>query len=157
MKVQSTLYQLLRKSASEYGHRNALLFKGKYISYESLISKVDYLASGLDNYGLSKGDVITFAMPNVFEAVFGFYASSKLGLKCHMVHPITPVKQMARHMDETQSHTLVIMDSFYDHYKPLLTNKNITIFLVNPMQEFGFFMKTIYKIINHKKRSSIHF
>jgi long-chain acyl-CoA synthetase len=155
MKVQSTLYQSLKKSASEYGHRNALLFRGKYLTYDTLIAKVDYLASGLDAFGLSKGDSITFAMPNVFEAVFGFYASSKLGLKCHMVHPITPVKQMEKHMKETKSQTLVILDTFYDHYRSLLDDSNITIFLVNPMQEFGFMLKILYKIINRKKRAHI--
>ncbi|MGE4571678.1 MAG: class I adenylate-forming enzyme family protein [Candidatus Izemoplasmatales bacterium] len=151
MKVDLTLYQTLSKSASKYGHRNALLFRGKYLSYDELMRKIDYLATGLSEYGLSKGDSITFAMPNVFEAVFGFYASSKLGLKCHMVHPVTPVIQMKKYMLETKSKTLVILDTFFDHYKDLLEDQEINIFLVNPMTEFNVVMKTIYKLINRKK------
>ncbi|MFP4477899.1 MAG: class I adenylate-forming enzyme family protein [Candidatus Izemoplasmatales bacterium] len=157
MKVDLTLYQALAKTASNYSTRNALLFRGKYLTYEQVMTKIDYLAGGLTEFGLKKGDVITFALPNVFEAVFGFYAGSKLGLKCHMVHPITPVKQMKKHMEETKSQTIVVMDTFYDHYKELLEDNKITMFLVNPVEEFGFLLKTIYKVINRKKLKNIKF
>lgn len=157
METKKTLYQLLKDSADKHAKRNALLFRGKYINYQTLITKVDQLASGLKQFGLSEGDSITFAMPNVFEAVFGFYASSKLGLKCHMVHPVTPVKQMEKHMLATKSKTLVILDTFFDHYKALLDHKDVKFFLVNPMNQFGFFMASIYKLINRKKRANITF
>jgi len=157
MKVDSTLYQSLTRSASKYGHRHALLFKGKYLNYDELVSKIDFLATGLSQYGLEKGDSITFAMPNVFEAVFGFYASSKLGLKCHMVHPITPVKQMKKYMEETKSNTLVILDTFFDHYKELLNDENVTFFLVNPVDQFSMIMKVLYKFVNRKKMKSIQY
>ncbi|MCF7924480.1 MAG: acyl--CoA ligase [Candidatus Izimaplasma sp.] len=157
MKVDLTLYQMLKKNAAKHNARNALLFRGKYLTYEDLITKIDYLASGLNSYGLKKGDTITFALPNVFEAVFGFYASSKLGLLCHMVHPITPVKQMQKYMHSTNSKTLVIMDTFYDHYKDLLNEKNITIFLVNPVTEFSLIMKLLYHLINFKKLKNVKY
>ncbi|MFW5794942.1 MAG: class I adenylate-forming enzyme family protein, partial [Bacillota bacterium] len=102
-------------------------------------------------------DTITFALPNVFEAVFGFYASSKLGLICHMVHPMTPVKQMKKYMDSTNSKTLVILDTFYNHYKKLLEDKNINLYLVNPVDEFSGLMKLIYRLINLKKLKNIKY
>jgi len=157
MKVDLTLYQALAKTASNNHGKNALLFRGKYLSYDQLMTKIDFLAGGLTEYGLSKGESITFAMPNVFEAVFGFYASSKLGLKCHMVHPVTPVKQMKKHMKDTKSKTIVVMDTFYDHYKEILNDKDVTMFLVNPVEEFGFLLKSIYKIINRRKLKNINF
>lgn len=155
MKTDVTLYQMLAHSASEHQHQNALLFRGKYITYEELLTKIDYLASGLSEFGLKKDETITFALPNVFEAVFGFYASSKIGLKCHMVHPLTPVIQMKKHMEETGSHTLVIMDTFYDHYKAILDDESIQVVLVNPMSEFSGLMKLIYKFINRKRLKEI--
>ncbi|QWC00533.1 acyl--CoA ligase [Mycoplasmatota bacterium] len=157
MKVDLTLYQALKKTASNFNHRKALLFKGKYLNYEQLVAKVDYLASGLSEFGLSKGDSITFAMPNVFEAVFGFYASSKLGLKCHMVHPMTPVKQMKKYMEATNSKTIVIIDTFYDHYKELLLDSQMTMFLVNPVDQFNVILKTAYQFLNRKKLKYIDY
>ncbi|MDA3931509.1 MAG: class I adenylate-forming enzyme family protein [Tenericutes bacterium] len=157
MKVNLTLYQALVKTALLHNNRNALLFRGKYLTYDQLMTKIDFLSGGLTEFGLSKGDSITFAIPNVFEAVFGFYASSKLGLKCHMVHPITPIKQMNKHMKETNSKTIVVMDTFYEHYKELLEDKNITMFLVNPVDQFGFVLKTLYKFLNRKKIKNIEY
>lgn len=151
MKTELTLYQALAQSVVKNPNSHALLFRGKYLTYEELLQKVDYLAGGLLDIGLSKGETITFALPNVFEAVFGFYASSKIGLKCHMVHPMTPVKQMKKHMKETQSQTLVILDTFYHHYKDILKDQAITLYLVNPMTEFNSLMKGLYKLINRKK------
>ena len=157
MKVDLTLYQLLKKKAALYNERNALLFRGKYLTYEELITKIDYLASGLNTLGLRKGDTITFALPNVFEAVFGFYASSKLGLICHMVHPMTPVKQMKNHMDSTNSKTLVVLDNFYNHYSKLLSDDKIKLYLVNPMTEFSGVMKLIYRLLNFTKLNNIKY
>ncbi|MFO7968636.1 MAG: class I adenylate-forming enzyme family protein, partial [Candidatus Izemoplasmatales bacterium] len=157
MKVDLTLYQLLKKNAAKYGDRNALLFRGKYLTYEELVTKIDFLATGLNNLGLNKGDTITFALPNVFEAVFGFYASSKLGLVCHMVHPMTPVKQMKKYMESTNSKTLVVLDTFYNHYKDILEDKNIKMYLVNPMSEFSGFMKLVYRLINFKKLKKVKY
>ena len=155
MKTDVTLYQMLSHSATKYPHRHALLFRGKYLSYETLMQKIDYLASGLLASGLKKDQTITFALPNVFEAVFGFYASSKIGLKCHMVHPMTPVKLMKKHMEETNSQTLVVLDTFYNHYKDILEDEEKTMILVNPMNEFSGLMKAIYKFINRKKLKNI--
>lgn len=142
---------MLSQSVAKHRHRHALLFKGKYMTYEALLNKIDYLASGLSHSGLKKDDVITFALPNVFEAVFGFYASSKIGLICHMVHPLTPVKQMQKHMKETGSKTLVIMDTFFQYYQDILKDDSINVYLVNPMNEFSGLMKSMYKLINRKK------
>ena len=157
MKVNATIYQCLLKSASVHSHQNALLFNGKYFTYEALVQKIDHLASGLNQFGLTKGNVITFAMPNVFEAVFGFYASSKLGLICHMVHPITPVIQMKKYMKISGSKTLVVLDSFYHHYESLLEDPEITIFLVSPVSEFNFVIKSLYKIIQRKNLKGIKY
>lgn len=156
MKTELTLYQMLEQSVVKYPNRHALLFRGKYLTYEALLQKIDYLASGLLEIGLKKEDTITFALPNVFEAVFGFYASSKIGLRCHMVHPMTPAKQMAKHMKETKSQTLVILDTFYNHYQELLNDESISIYLVNPMTEFSGLMKYIYKVINRQKLKDIY-
>jgi len=151
MKVELTLYQMLAQSAAKFQYHKALLFRGKYLTYDDLKQKVDYLASGLVDFGFKKNDVITFALPNVFEAVFGFYASAKVGVICHMVHPITPVKQMKKYMSETGSQTLVILDTFYNHYQDLLEDDDISFILVNPVNEFNLFTRTIYRLIHRKK------
>ena len=151
MNYQVSLYEMFAASVKLYADRDALLFKGKSLTYREVLKKIDKLANGLNQIGLKEGDTITFALPNVYEAVYGFYASAKLGLKSHMVHPKTPAIQLKKQMEETNSHTLVILDTFLDHYKAMLNDDGITIYLVNPMDEFSWIKRLIYRFINRKK------
>lgn len=157
MELYKSLYETVLNTYQKYPNHNSLLFMGKYINYKELIQKIDSLSGGFEGLGLKKGDVVTLAMPNVFEAIFAFYALNKLGITCHMVHPLTPVIQMKRFMETTKSNHLVIMDTFYDHYEDVLQSTTKTLILVNPVNEFGFVKKLGYQLINRKKLSNIQY
>lgn len=157
MKINVKLYDavLATKEASPKNH--ALLFMNKYVTYEELIDNIDKVSAGLARLGLKEGDRITMAMPNIFEAIYAFYAANRLGLISHMVHPMTPVKQMARFMEKTKSKVIIILDTFYDHYKELLNNEEIVFILVNPTRSFSVVKKVGYALINLKKRKNIRY
>jgi len=137
MNYNQTLYQTLFNTATSFPDRNAMLFMGKYIDYKTLLQKVDDLASGFHEQGIEKGDVVTLAMPNVFEAIFSFYALNKLGVVCHMVHPLTPAIQMSKFMKQTSSRHIIIIDTFFQHYQSLLKEEDKTFILVTPVSEFS--------------------
>lgn len=154
MESNFSLYQAIKNTCNNYPDNFALLFMGKYIKYNELIDKVDAFASGINNLGIKSKEVITMALPNVFEAIYSYYAVNKLGIIAHMVHPITPVKQMKKFMESTKSKVLIILDTFFDHYQELL-NEDITFILVSPVAEFGLIKKLGYKLINRKRLSKI--
>lgn len=156
MESNISLYQALKETTKIYPKNNALLFMGKYVKYAELIKKIDSFASGLKKIGLKEDDVVTMALPNVFEAIYSFYAVNKLGIIAHMVHPVTPITQMQKFIKTTGSKTLIILDTFFDHYSKLLDD-NIRIILVNPTSEFGFVKKLGYKVINRKKLKNIKY
>jgi len=155
MEPKVSLYTAIRNTAVAHPEENALLFMGKYVIYRDLIHKVDQVASGLSRLGIRQGDVVTMAMPNIFQAIYAFYAVNKLGAIGHMAHPTTPVKQMRRFMEKTGSRHLLILDSFYDHYKPLLADSMITIVLASPVEEFRLIKRLGYRVINRKKLANI--
>ncbi len=157
MEVNKTLYETVLETSKKYPTNNALLFMGKYFNYKEFIQKVDSLSGGFFELNISKGDVVTLAMPNVFEAIFAFYALNKLGVICHMVHPLTPVIQMEKFMKTTRSKHLIIMDTFFNHYKDLLKNESTTLILTSPVNEFGFVKKIGYKILNKSKLKGIEY
>lgn len=156
MEANISLYHAIVETKNKYPNNNALLFMGKYVNYQEMIDKIDLVANGFYSLGLKKGDVVTMALPNVFEAVYAFYATIKLGVIGHMVHPVTPVNQMKKFMKETNSRILLVMDTFFDHYKSLLT-EGIKIILVSPVLEFGFVKKIGYRILNNKKLRNIKY
>ncbi len=156
MQANISLYHAVLETKKQFPDRNALLFMGKYVTYQELIEKIDKVANGFHAMGLGKGDVVTMALPNVFEAVYAFYATNKLGIIGHMVHPVTPVVQMKKFMKETNSKVLLVMDTFFEHYKSLLV-EGIKIILVSPVLDFGFVKKIGYSLLNFKKLRNIKY
>ncbi len=154
MNYNQTLYGALHESALKFPERNALLFMNKYISYYELDEKICTLASGFLGLGLQSGDVVTLAMPNVFEAIFSFYALNKIGVVCHMVHPLTPVIQMSKFMKQNNSKFIIILDTFYGHFQKLYEEEK-TFILVTPVDEFGSLKQFGYRLLNRKKLKAI--
>lgn len=157
MNVNQSLYEVIASSANKNPNFIALQFMGKRISYFDLLQNIDKTAYGLSQLGIKKGDVITVCMPNVFEVIYAFYAGIKLGAICHMVHPLTPFKQLKTQMVETQSKLLMIVDTFYDNYHLMTKELNVPLILVTPVDSFGLIKKVGYKVINKKRLASIRY
>ena len=69
MLVNAKLYDCLVETKSVSPLNNALLFMGKYVNYTELIEKIDLVSAGLNSLGIKKGDIVTMAMPNIFEEI----------------------------------------------------------------------------------------
>jgi len=156
MESKMSLYRGVLDTAKKFPNAKALLFMGKYVKYNELIKKIDLFANGINNLGVEKDGVITMALPNVFEAIYSFYAVNKLGIIAHMVHPVTPVIQMRKFMETTGSKILIVLDTFFEHYKELL-NDRIKIILVTPVDEFNIVKKIGYRVLNRKKLNNIKY
>ena len=111
-----TVYEAIRAAGNKYPNRNAIYFMKKYITYDQLLDKIDMVASGLVKLGIGRDDVVTIAMPNTIEAVYLFYAVNRVGAIGHMVHPLTPAKQLERYMEAVKSKTLFIVDVFLQSF-----------------------------------------
>lgn len=157
MKTNTTMYECVLEIRNEFPEYKALLFQNRYISYKELISEIDDFSNGLNALGVLPGETITMAMPNIFEAIYAFYAVNRLGIISHLVHPLTPVNQMKRFMEKTKSKILIIVDTFFDHYKELLEDKEIKMIIANPTRTLGFVKKIGYRVINCSKLKNIKF
>ena len=98
-----TLYESVKRSAERFPGRTALVYQGKRIRYDTLLSRIDRLAAGLYARGVRKGDVVTICMPNIPESVYALYAVNRLGAVAHMVHPLAPPARLAEYVTETGS------------------------------------------------------
>lgn len=157
MKINCSMYETILETKNSSPTNNALLFTGKYVDYQTLITEIDDFANGLHDLGIKSGDTVTMAMPNIFESIYAFYAVNKIGAISHLVHPLTPVNQMERFMAKTGSNTLIIVDTFFNHYKDLIKNPQIKLILANPTRTMGFVKKFGYKLINHAKLKNIKY
>lgn len=157
MNVKYSLYETVLETSNQFPNNNALLFMNKYVTYESFIDQVDRISAGLEKIGIKQGDIVTMAMPNIFEAIYAFYAVNRIGAISHLVHPLTPAKQMSRFMDNIGSKTIIIVDTFYNHYQELLENKDRVMILANPTTSFSIVKKLGYYVLNRKKLKDIKY
>lgn len=155
MNPNQSLYRSLADTASRHPQNPALHLMGKTVLYREFLNNVESVASGLYARGVRCGDVLTFCMPNVLDCLYAFYAANKIGAVCHMVHPMTPAKQMERFLAETDSHFLFILDSFHAVFEPLLASGGLTLVLCSPADGLSPVKRLGYRILNRKKLAGI--
>lgn len=101
--TKDTIYNYFRASVSRYPERTALIFGDKATTYAELLLNIDKAAETFSAAGIKKGDCVSVSLPNIPEAVYAFYALSKLGAVISMIHPLTPPIQMKEFLDTTGS------------------------------------------------------
>lgn len=103
-----TCYQLLCERANRNGD---VVFFGRKTKIRDFLRDIDMFASGLQSIGLAKGDVVTVYLPTCPQSLVAFYACSKLGMIANIVHPVTPIDQLAENLQKTQSKALLFYDA----------------------------------------------
>jgi 2,3-dihydroxybenzoate-AMP ligase len=74
-----TLEDILDRTADVFPNKEALVDDRVRLTYSELRNKVDYLATGLMNIGIEKGDTVLLQLPNWAEYVYSYFALQKIG------------------------------------------------------------------------------
>lgn len=77
---QKSLYYELKRNASKFENKTALLFGSHPITYKRLLDAIGRLANALSNLGVSPGDRVAILLPNIPQFVISFFALNKLGV-----------------------------------------------------------------------------
>ena len=84
-----SLYGQIAKTAAAYPDNRAISYYGRQISYRQLMQHIDRCAEALSSLKIRKGDSMSVILPNIPQAVIGFYAINKLGAVANMIHPLS--------------------------------------------------------------------
>lgn len=105
-----TIYECIKSKAEEYKDLTALEYYGNKISYASLIADIDRCASAMYLYGVRQGMHVAVILPNIPQAVFIFYACSKLGAVCDLIHPLSSVRELKSYIEMTNPKIVFVYD-----------------------------------------------
>jgi len=141
-----SVYDYLYECNKKYQDRIALSYFGKKITFNELFRNIELTAKALINQGVKTGDIVTISLPNIPEAVYLFYACSKIGVIANMVDPRTSDKGIETYIKETNSDLVIIIDNYYEKVKDFV-KKGITkkIITVSPAESLPAFLKLAYK------------
>lgn len=103
-------YDFLYEKNKKHLGRIALNYFGRKITFEEMFKNIDITAKALLKYGVKKGDIVSVSLPNTPEAVYLFYALSKIGAIANMIDPRTSVKGIEDYINEVNSKLLIIID-----------------------------------------------
>ena len=142
MSVYSYLYQCNNK----YLERIALSYYGKKINFDELFERIEDTAKALKSLGVKENEIVTISMPNTPEAVYLFYAISKIGAIANMVDPRTSAEGIRKYVEEVNSKVVIIVDTYYNKVKSLSEDKIINkIVAVSPSESLPLGLKLGYK------------
>lgn len=152
MDVNLSLYQALLCGARRVPESApALYYKGKALSYGTLVASIDRLADGLARLGVKPGDPVTVCMPNTPESVYALYAVNKLGAVAHLVHPLAPERQLAAFMDKVKSVLLITLNINLSQYATLAGRLKLGIVSVSPARSLGKVKRALYDFAHRKE------
>ena len=133
MFLNTTPYQGLVKSNSDYPDEIAVEYFGAKITFGELIKNTDLVAKLLAAYGVKKGDYVTICSTTTPEVIYAFYAISKIGAVANVISPFyTPEELMAR-IDECKSKLIIMVDKFLPKFKEWLNKDADKRVVVLPM------------------------
>lgn len=83
----TTISDLLRDGAERYGHRTAILFEEKVVSYGDLFDEVRRFAAGLSALGIGEHDAVASVMDNSYSTIVAWLGVNALGAADVPINP----------------------------------------------------------------------
>ncbi len=137
------LYKMLEEFTDKPKNSHALLYMGKFFSYDTLFRSIDDAAERLAPL-VHAGDVVTICMPNTPECVYCFYALNRIGAIAHMVHPLAPFNQLKKFMAAAKSKMLITLSISLERYAPLAAD--YPIISIHPARSLPGFMRFFFDL-----------
>lgn len=109
-------------------------------TYRELFDNIAKCAMALKTYGVSKGDCVTFAMPNIPETIYYFYACNEIGATAYLIDPRSSFNSMVDCIKQSNSCLFICeMGNYYEkvanNIDKLPVDNVVVVSPVNMLQE----------------------
>jgi cyclohexanecarboxylate-CoA ligase len=108
------IYSYLLKAVERFPHKEAVVDHFQKLTYQELNEQVKKLAGGLLSLGVSKGDVVSFQLPNWIECAIIHQAVAKIGAVSNPIIPIYRYKEVNYIIKQSNTKVLIIPYKFRD-------------------------------------------
>ncbi len=138
-----TLANFLTNSATRYPDRPALRFYGRTIRYRELDQLATQFAQGLIASGVRQGGVVGLMLPNLPQAVVGYFGSLRAGAIVTPINPLYVESEIERQIVDSGCETLLALDQFYPRIQPLLGRTCLKHLILTGVSDFLPFLKRL--------------
>ena len=152
---ECSAYDYIYNVNKEHYDKSALDYFGKHITFREMFQKIEQCAQALKAYGVKEGDVISVSLPNIPEAVYLFYAISKIGAVANMIDPRTSKECIESYVNETNSKLLFVIDIIKSKVADFANTTCVeNIILVSAENSLPWYLHIIFKIKKGVPKSS---
>ncbi len=132
----ATMYELIAATATQHPQRTAVVYLGRKIGYQELLTDIDRTADALAAQGIRPGDSVLLCLPNVPNAVILFYALNRIGARAAMTHPLSSPTELRHYLEQTGSRWAVTMDMFYGKFADILADTAVEKLLICKFSDY---------------------
>ncbi len=118
--VGPNMASVLRRVAARYPRREALIFNDERYTYGQFNERVNQLAHGFLDWGLSKGDVVAIFSQNCNEYLEAYFACAKTGCILNILNWRLAADEILYMMQQSRSQALLVAQEYQDFFRPLL-------------------------------------
>ncbi len=129
------LYHFLDIAAQKYPDRPCTIFKGAKISYAEMQQTTIWLAAGLKNLGIQKGDRVGLILPNTPQFVIAYFAALRIGAVVVAINPFFKAAEIETLINRTGIETLILLSDAYPLLKDIQSRTAIKRLIVSHLKE----------------------
>ena len=145
---------LLERTASRYPDHTALIYFGRRLSYAELAHQAHRFAIALQRLGVSKGDRVAIALPNLPQFPMAFYGALLAGAVVVPTNPLYTEREMQHQLADAGARVLVMLDRFYPVVRAVRQQTALEhIILTNPADFMPPLLRVMYPLSQRRTRS----
>jgi len=110
---EAPLQQFFFETARNFPRRPAVSFYGKRLTYDALAALVMRCANALRALGVRPGDRVALMLPNVPQAVIGYYGALAAGAVVVQMNPLYVEREIEFQLQDSGAETIIALDLFY--------------------------------------------
>jgi long-chain acyl-CoA synthetase len=147
------LHHFLEESARRWPDQTALIYRGRQLSYSTVLHEARRWASILQDLGIRKGARVLILLPNIPQAIIGLYGALIAGAVAVLVNPISDRQDLARQLADSGAETVLTLSRFYpDVVRPLQQEGQIrNVILTNVKTYLPWLQRTLFRFTRERK------
>ena len=149
------IYQFLMRKIEKYNYydKTAITYFSTHISYREFVKKIDETAEKFLSLGVRKYDIVTILSANIPEALYSFYALSKIGAVANMLHPLLSENEIKQALNIYETKYLMALDITLNTVDKIVRDTKVEkVIVISPSNSMNIFMRVLYNIKTIKTR-----
>lgn len=107
----TTIYNILKLISTTFRQENAINCLDLNVTYQTLIEDAIMFTKAFRELGIKKGDIISIALPNTYQAIASFFAANRCGAIITFLNIQSTIEQKIDYLNTFESPLFISIDS----------------------------------------------